>query len=300
MSKKSYFKTQKDANQEYAECVNVYRNKYFNAFRRQIKVNGLNYRQQEYVMRKFYGAGTIAAFKIGGVDELGFAPWAMQSWDMYNLPETVTLINEHGSPLIPGAVQIVDKDVCLGYIQRNKKPINMIVDWYIQRIAQVEMVINTNLQLHKLPFLIPVDEDDAKIQDAIDRIINNELVLFVEGVDPNLFKAVSTGAPYVIDKLHEYKVGLENELKTYLGIDNQGAVEKREQLNLDETNANNMDINDSVEGYLECLNEWADNIREAFGVDISFERANRPITSLGEYHEGEEPGPDGGNEDADD
>lgn len=292
MAKKN-FRARKDAGIEFNECVQIYRNKYFNSFRRQIKTNGLDYRQEEYVMKKFYGSGTVAAFKIKGIDELGFAPWALQTWDMYDCPETVVLINEHASPLTPSKVMTVDKDVCLGYIQRNKKPISLIVDWYIKRIAQVEMVINTNLQLHKMPFLIPVAEDQAKAQDIVDRILNNELVIFAEDVEPTTFKAVVTGAPYLIDKLHEYKVGLENELKTYLGIDNQGAVEKREQLNLDETNANNADINDGIEGFLDCLNEWADNIRQTLGINISFERASEPVTAIGEFHTGDKPGPDG-------
>ena len=294
MAKKKYFRRKDDASAEFAKCVTIYRNRYYNAFRRQFKINGLDYRQQDYIMKKFYGSGTVAAFKIKGIDELGFAPWSMVTWDMYDLPETVNLMNEHGSPLIPYTVQKVDKDVCLGYIQRNKKPISMIVDWYIDRIAQVEMTINTNLNLHKMPFLIPIDENEDKILDIVQRILNDELVIFAEGIDPALFKAVSTAAPYIIDKLHEYKVGLENELKTYLGIDNQGAVEKREQLNLDETNANNNDINDGIEGFLDCLNEFADNIKETFGIEISFERTSKPIDAIGEYHEGEKPGPDGG------
>lgn len=216
---------------------------------------------------------------------------------MYDLPETVVLTNVHGSPLIPSKVMTVDKDVVLGYIQRNKKPLSMIVEWYIERIAQVEMVINTNLQLHKLPFLIPVEEDKAKIEDAVDRILNNELVLFVEGVEPNLFKAVATEAPYIIDKLHEYKVGLENELKTYLGVDNQGAVEKREQLQLDEVNAGNDEINDYANNFLDCLNEFCDGIQETLGITISVEPTSKPVEMSGEVHDGEQPGPDGGEED---
>lgn len=155
------------------------------------------------------------------------------------------------------------------------------------------MVINTNLQLHKLPFVIPVDEDKAKIEDAIKRILNNELVLFVEGVDPALFKAVSTEAPYIIDKLHEYKVGLENELKTYFGVDNQGAIEKREQLQLDEINAGNDEINDYANNFLDCLTEWCDNIKETLGKDLSVEPTSKPVEMSGEVHDGEKPGPKG-------
>ena len=292
MAKKNYFRTLMNQNDVYAKTVQMYRNKYYNLYRAQFKWTGLNYRQEDYIMRRFWQNGTVAAFRIKNIDELGFAPWTLDSWDMYNLPETVTLINEHGSPLIPMTVQTVDKDVCLGYIQRNKKPISMMVEWYIKRIAQVEMVINTNLQLHKMPFLIPLDDtDESKARDAVQRILNNELVLFVDGVDPNLFKSVATEAPYIIDKLCDYKVSLENELRTYLGIDNNG-VEKQEQLQLSEVNANNDEIMDSQNSMLDSLNEWCDNIYDTFGIAIAVETTSKPIEFDGEEHDLEEkPGP---------
>lgn len=228
----------------------------------------------------------------------------MNTHDMYNSPETVSLINEYSSPIIPSKPLTVDKDVVLGWITRSRTnssglihSISKDVDYYVDRIAQVEMVINTNLQLSKVPFLIPVDDDKAKVQDIVDKILNNELVIFAEGVDPSIFKAVGTGAPYIIDKLHEYKVGLENELKTLLGIDNQGAVEKREQLNLDETNANNNEINDAIDGMIDCLTEFTDRVKETFGVEIKFERTSDPIDAMGENHEGDQPGPKGDSED---
>lgn len=298
MSKKRFRRYRIDPAAMYADTVQRYREKYFNLYRAGFKWTGLDYRQEDYIMRQFYGKGTVAAFVIKGADELGFAPWAMQSWDMYDLPETVNLINVHGSPLIPARTMTVDKDVCIGYIQRNKRPLSLMVDWYVDRIAQVEAVINTNLQVHKMPFIIPVDDGDADVaSDIMDRILNNELCIFAEGVDASAFQAIATAAPYIIDKLHEYKVGLENELKTFLGIDNQGAVEKREQLNLDETNANNAEINDSGNAFLDCLKEWCENIGETLGKELSVESTRQPVEAIGEYHEGEQPGPKGGEDD---
>lgn len=74
MSKKNYFQRSYDANQAYEDCVRHLNNKYYNLFRRQFKVTGLDYRQEDYVMRKLYKKGTIACFKIKGLDtDLGFA-----------------------------------------------------------------------------------------------------------------------------------------------------------------------------------------------------------------------------------
>ncbi len=291
----------KDVNQVYNQTVNMLRNKYYNLYRSNFKWNNINYRQEDFIMRKFWAEGTVAAFKIKGLDEIGFCGWARATIDMYGETETVNLVNQYSSPLIPSAVQVVDKDVVIGWIQSNRKPIRMLVDWYIERIAQVDMVINTNLQLHKLPYLIPLDKSDKeainKVKDAVNRILNNELVLFIEGVDPTLFKAVATEAPYIIDKLANYKKDLENELKTYLAVNNPG-VTKIEQLQLSEVNANNDEINSHDEDFKEQLDKFCERIKETLGYDISVEIQREAVVADGQEHEFEEaPGPKGGNED---
>lgn len=221
---------------------------------------------------------------------------------MYGETETVYLVNQYGSPLIPSSVQVVDKDVVIGWIQSNRKPLRMIVDWYIERIAQVDMVINTNLNLHKLPFLIPLDKGDKdaknKLQDVVSRILNNELVLFVEGVDPTLFKAVATEAPFIIDKLANYRKDLENDLKTVLGVNNPG-VSKIEQLQLSEVQANDAEVNSHDTDYTYQLEQFCERIKETLGYDISVETVREPVEEVQEEKEYEEaPGPKGeGNND---
>lgn len=291
----------KDVNQVYNQTVNMLRNKYYNLYRSNFKWNNINYRQEDFIMRKFWADGTVAAFKIPSIDEIGFCSWARCTIDMYGETETVNLVNQYSSPLVPSAIQVVDKDVVIGWIQSNRKPIRMLVDWYIERIAQVDMVINTNLNLHKLPFLIPLDKGDKEskkaIEDAISKILNNELVLFVDGVEPSLFKAVATQAPYIIDKLANYKKDLENELKTYLAVNNPG-VTKIEQLQLSEVNANNDEINSHDEDFKEQLDKFCERIKETLGYDISVEVIREKIEDDGVAKEYEEaPGPKGDNED---
>ena len=280
--KKQFYRRRRNPICAFDDYVHIQNNKYFNLFRANYKWEGLNYRQEDYIMRKFWGQGTVFAYNIKPINELGFAPWTLQTWDMYHLPETVMLINETASPLVPTTSQIVDKDGCIGYIQRNKKPLYLFVNWYCERIAQVEMVINTNLQLHKMPFLIPSDENSDKLDDIIDRIVNNELVVYAEGIDPSIFKAVSTAAPYLIDKLREYEESLENELKTYLGIDNSGMQAKKVYQQMDEVNAANDEINDNARQFLDCLQEWCENVNKTLGHDIWVTATSSPVVAIGE------------------
>jgi len=291
MSKKKFFIGDSTANEKFDSAVHNLRNKYYNLYRSQFQWTGLNYRQEDYIMKEFWAKGTVAAFKIMD-GEIGFAPWTMQSWDMYALPETVILINQMGSPLVPNTTQIVDKDVVLGYIQSNKKPLKEIVDWYIDRIAQVEMVISTNLELHKMPFIIPIEEaKKTKARDLINRLLNNEIVIFMDEEDPQLFKAVQTEAPYIIDRLNDYKKTLEGELKTVLTINNPGEY-KVEQLQLSEVNANNEEINDTQNDYISHLQSFCERIGETLGITIGVKSTSELLGVEGEVHSREDkPGP---------
>ncbi len=273
-----------------------YRNKYFNLFISQFKWDGITKKQENYIMRKFYAEGTVSAGKIKNLDELFFTQYAVNEIDMYDQPEEISFINKKNVPFIPSGKQVVDKDAVIGYAQHNHKSISSCVDWYIQRIAQIEMVINTNLQLHKIPFLVPIEpEDKKKAVDILNRILNNELVVFTD-IDPSTFQAIQTQVPYIIDKLYNYKLAVENELKTYLGINNDGTP-KIEQLQLSEVNANNEEINDSENNFLANFKSFCDDIKDVFGITISVDTTSKPVEYMGQEHNYEEqPGPKENNE----
>lgn len=279
--KKRNYQLQEDPALLFSKTKHMYLNKYYNLFMNSFKWTGLTPEEEDYIMRKFWENGTVAAFEIKNADMLGFAPYAIQSYNMYDFPETVNLINTRNVPFIPAKIQVVNEDVVLGYFQKNKKPVRDIVEYYIERISQVEMVINTNLQTHKLPMLIgvsPTDEQNAK--DIIRRILNNEVAVFMNADELNLVKSIANGSQYIIDKLYQYKTELENELLTYLGIDNANIQESR--VTVDQVNANNQMINDNAQGFETTLKTFCEKIGEVLGYAISVETSFEPVQS---YHE---------------
>ena len=72
------------------------------------------------------------------------------------------------------------------------------------------------------------------MEDIVERILNNELVVYSAVGDINKLQTLATTAPYLIDKLKSYQVSLENELLTILGIDNSGTQAKKAQMLVDE------------------------------------------------------------------
>ena len=274
-----------------AQCNQYYRNKFYNLWMSKFKWEGLDAeaaeQQENFIMRKFWSEGTVSVRQIANTDLLAFTPYAAATYNMYDYPETVTLINMRGvsERIIPSTIQIVNKDVVLGWCQPNHKPIFSMVSYFIDRLTQVEMVINTNLQLQKMPFLIGVNEaDEDRMHDLVDRILNNEVVVFASLEDLAKFQAVVTATPYVIDKLKDYQRQLEKEVMTILGIDNNGSnTLEQTHMTVDAINANNDEINSCGNAIEEEINKWLENVNRVFNRKIII---TPRVQKVDTYHNG--------------
>lgn len=253
-------------------------------------------------MRKFWSNGTVACRPIDNTDLLAFAPYAVATYNLYDYPETITLVNSRGvSPLIiPSTTQVVNKDVVIGWCMPAKKSIVSIVNHYIDRITQVELIINVNMQLQKMPFLVATSEEDAdRLKDVVRRILNNEVIVFTGLEDLSRIQALATQTPYIIDKLQAYQQSLERELMTILGLDNIGASAALGQthINSDQTNANNDEINSYGDAIDMEIKTFVNLINKTFGRNIKVEVKNAPVASVHKTDMGISEERDGGNED---
>lgn len=149
-------------------------------------------------------------------------------------------------------------------------------------MVQVDMVINTNLQLQKMPFLIGVNEiDKDKMEDIVQRILNNEVVVFANLEDLQKVQTLVTQTPYIIDKLNDYKRSLEQELMTFLGVDNNGSKSlEQTHVSVDAVNANNDVINDYGNAIESEINKWLADVNRVFGRNISIEAVSKPVNTV--------------------
>lgn len=260
-------------------------NKYFNLWMSKYD-SDLDPEVYHYLFKEFYNVGTIGAFRVKHTDELGVAPYCTQTYNMYDYPETIQFVNIRNSPIVPKRTKIVNKDengAVIGWCQSNHKSIKFIVDRYIDRLLEVEMVINTNLQIHKMPFIVGINPEDKKrAEDIIDRILNNEVCVFVDLNDLAMVKTLATNNQYIIDKLTEYKQTIECELLTYLGLDNSVTA----KVNLDTTNANNNLINAFKDDIDYNIQNFVNDCREYLGVNFYLEMRQPEVQSI--YEEGNE------------
>lgn len=282
MSKKSKIRYGIDPAALYLKIKNNYQNKYYNIFMGSKKWKNLTKEEENYVMRKFWSEGTVAAFVIPNAKMLGYTTYSIIDWTMYDSPSHVNLLNPRNVSFIPNTPMEVNKDVVLGYYQRNQKPVRFVVDYYVDRIAQVEMVINTNLQLQKIPYLIGVSEGDiTKANDIVQKILNNEIVVFADFEDLERIQALVNQSPYIIDKLYGYKNSLEGELLNYLGIDSSN-VDVDKQMSVDEVNANNSFINTNANTYLDELKRFCKDIKDYLGYEVDVENTAERAVSVHE------------------
>ena len=149
-------------------------------------------------------------------------------------------------------------------------------------MVQVDLVINTNLQLQKMPFLIGVNEiDKDKMEDIVQRILNNEVVIFANLEDLQKVQTLVTQTPYIVDKLNDYKRSLEQELMTFLGVDNNGSNSlEQTHVSVDAVNANNDVINDYGNAIESEINKWLADVNRVFGRNISIKAVSKPVNTV--------------------
>ncbi|MBR2651409.1 hypothetical protein IKD48_01130 [bacterium] len=288
-----------------------YEQKYFNLFMGAYKFTGITEEQQNYILKKLYFDGKIASFIVEGtklpegeVPEntneypnglIAFVPFAPFIFNIYDYPVKVNLVQSRGAQFIPTGPQVVQRDVVITYIQKNKRSVASMVEFYLQKIVDVEMTIKTNLKSLKTPWLIATTpENENKMKLLWEKINNDDEALYLSASEIEAIKVLTTGTQYNVDKLYQYKQALENELLTYLGIDNIGIMEKKEHLITDEVNSNNDLINDHSDNFLSCLQDWCKRIKDVFGYDISVEATSSPVSAKKETSEDDNS--DGGNE----
>lgn len=260
------------------DCLQFYRNKYYNLWMTRYKWTGLDNQQVNYIMRKFWDIGTVASFRIQGTEgledhpdvALGFCPYAPSKWNIYDFPIYANLINTRGVEFIPKGEQLINQDIVIGFCQENHKGIFPMVDFFVQKIALAEMSLNMNIEGSKMPWIIATTpETEDKMKQLFNKIKKGDVELYISSEDADKIKVLNSGASYIADKLYAYIQAQETALREFLGFHNTGVMEKKEHLITSEVDSNNSVTNQSTDSFLECMKEFASKITDVLGVAVS-------------------------------
>lgn len=145
----------------------------------------------------------------------------------------------------------------------------MVVEQYAKRLYDLDCAIDVNAKAQKTPVLISCEESQRlTLKNLYMQYTGNTPVIFgSKEINPNSLKAISTGAPYVADKLYQLKTQLWNEALTYLGISNIN-IQKKERLITDEVTRNQGGVIASRYSRLEARRQACKQINEMFDLKI--------------------------------
>lgn len=165
-----------------------------------------------------------------------------------------------------------DDDECI-LIMNNYDmiPTESTLQLFALRLYEAERTIDVNVKSQKTPVMLICDEKQRlTLMNLYKKYDGNEPFIFG---DKNIFSngiqidALKTDAPYIVDKIMDYKKQIWNEALTFLGINNI-MEEKKERLTENESNVNNELINMNLQSYLLTRKEACKQINEKFGLDV--------------------------------
>lgn len=154
----------------------------------------------------------------------------------------------------------------------DRLPSTTICEYYAKRLADAQLSIDCNVNAQKTPILLLCGENEVlTMRNLYAQYNGNEPVIFGDknsNVSHDSIKAINTEAPYVVDKLVEYKKELWNEFLTRIGVNNI-QTEKKERLIKDEANQNNELINLNLQYFFKTRKTACEQMNELFGTNIS-------------------------------
>lgn len=287
MSKKRIFRPRTSTNDIRKKIQFFYMEKFFNKWMNKYDFPELNYQQKHYFMKKGWSDGSIAVSRISSADpvlaglmldkaldmkenQIIFTPWTFANrYNIYDFPTHVRLINTRGVKFITPTELELDKDVVIIYFQKNHKSVFSSIEAKINEIVDLEMKKRTALKSQSQPWLFAFAEEDFEQAKVLqEQIENDEPFMMVPFTEVDKAKSLTSGAPFIVDKLQIEIDGRINEILTMLGVNNIGIGEKKEHLIVDEVNANNEDVNQQSYSFTSEVEDGFERVFKVLGYKV--------------------------------
>lgn len=217
-----------------------------------------------YLELILFSQGKALFFKDEVTGYLGLR-FTMGSWfDVYHVPIKRYVYADNGYH-----TERSKEDSVIIWNNMLRLPSMNMVELFSKRLYEIERTIDVNVKAQKTPVLITgEDKEMLSLRNLYQKYDGNIPVIFGDkSLNPSSLKVLSTGAPYVSDKLYTLKTQIYNECLSYLGISNVN-IQKRERLLSDEVNRNMGGTMASRYSRLNMRKQACKEINEMFGLNI--------------------------------
>jgi hypothetical protein len=171
--------------------------------------------------------------------------------------------------------KIFPADQCV-YIRNNylAKSTDHTIMIFAEKLAAIEAAIQVNINAQKTPILIRCEE---KSRNSLQQVYNQyagdkPVIIGTKALQDRPLEVLTTGAPFVADKLREEKRAVWNEALEFLGVNTNPADKKKERLIVDEVESNNEQIEIQCDSMLLTRQEAAAAINKMFELNVSVSR----------------------------
>lgn len=147
-------------------------------------------------------------------------------------------------------------------------PTSGTMDLFAYRLYEAQRTCDTNIIAQKTPIMVIVDEKQRlTMENLYSQYNGNQPFIFGDRsqLSEEMLRTIDTKAPYIADKVTDYKKEIWNEALTFLGINNL-MIEKKQRMITDEASSNNELINLNLMSFLAPRQEACRKFNELFGL----------------------------------
>ena len=236
-----------------------------NIFISRYKINGLDYQENKFLLEQLYLSGTVALLKDDITNITIVSKYTTYSYNQYRYPYRINLIGDYEGRF-KGYVN--NEEAVTIFATYTREPVRALISQLIDKLSYIDIIAQNNLLLQNIPFLLTIDDDSKQNgTDLLNRILNLDIAVIQKISSTARVSAYNLNAPYLLDKLNDYKNAVIGEILTILGINNN-QTEKRERLVVDEVNANNEFINTYYNLYYDNIQCGLDKFNELFNDNL--------------------------------
>ena len=221
---------------------------------------------QRFLEKTLFNEGKILFFKDDDLGEyLTLKSSNLGDWTVYDIPKRRRAYASNGYNR-----NLTEKDSVIIYNNYLRQPSRLDIEMFAKRLYNIDRAIDVNVNGQKTPIILLCEESERlsylNLYKEYDG--NAPVIKGTKDLDLDNFRAVTTGAPYVSDKLYDLKTQIWNEALTYLGITNV-SFQKRERMVTDEINRMLGGTYASRYTGLLARQQACDEINKMFGLNVT-------------------------------
>lgn len=162
-----------------------------------------------------------------------------------------------------------DNEECILVMNNwDRIPTSNMMELFAWRLYLAQRTCDVNISSQRFPVMVVGDDKQRlMLENLYNQYDGNQPFIFgnKNQLNDDMLKAIRTDAPYVADKITDYKKEIFNEALTYLGVNNI-SVQKKERLTEAESNENNELVNLNLQAMLIPRLEACRQFNEKFGL----------------------------------